>query len=91
MAAVKNGREYLSHVTESLKHRIAQLDESPTQFDLLIAGIDLMEKCLLVIKILISVLVHLFIVFPVVLMHTFDFFLSGLYGFTVFRKGGFLL
>lgn len=28
MAAVKNGREYLSHVTESLKHRIAQLDES---------------------------------------------------------------
>ena len=28
MAAVKNGREYLSHVTETLKHRIAQLDES---------------------------------------------------------------
>ena len=28
MAAVKNGREYLSHVTESLKHRIVQLDES---------------------------------------------------------------
>lgn len=28
MAAVKNGREYLSHVTESLKNRIAQLDES---------------------------------------------------------------
>ena len=28
MAAVKNGREYLSHVTESLKHRITQLDES---------------------------------------------------------------
>ena len=28
MAAVKNGREYLSHVTESLKRRIAQLDES---------------------------------------------------------------
>ena len=40
-----------------------------------------MEKCLLVIKILITVLVHLCIVFPVVLMHTFDFFLSGLYGF----------
>lgn len=28
MAAVKNGREYLSHVTETLKYRIAQLDES---------------------------------------------------------------
>ena len=28
MAAVKNGREYLSHVTESLKHRITQLDDS---------------------------------------------------------------
>lgn len=28
MAAVKNGHEYLSHVTESLKHRIVQLDES---------------------------------------------------------------
>lgn len=28
MAAVKNGREYLSHVTETLKHRISQLDES---------------------------------------------------------------
>ena len=28
MGAVKNGREYLSHVTESLKHRIVQLDES---------------------------------------------------------------
>lgn len=28
MAAVKNGREYLSHVTETLKHRIVQLDES---------------------------------------------------------------
>ena len=28
MAAVKNGREYLSHVTESFKHRIVQLDES---------------------------------------------------------------
>lgn len=28
MAAVKNGREYLSHVTETLKRRIAQLDES---------------------------------------------------------------
>ena len=28
MAAVKNGREDLSHVTESLKHRIVQLDES---------------------------------------------------------------
>lgn len=28
MAAVKNGREYLSHVTETLKHRIAQLDKS---------------------------------------------------------------
>ena len=27
MAAVKNGREYLSHVTETLKHRIAQLDD----------------------------------------------------------------
>ena len=40
-----------------------------------------MEKCLLVIKILISVLVHLCIVFPVVFVHTFDFFLPGLYGF----------
>ena len=28
MAAVKNGREYLSHVTETLRHRIAQLDDS---------------------------------------------------------------
>ena len=39
-----------------------------------------MEKCLLIIKILVSILVHLCIVFPVVLVHTFDFFLSGLYG-----------
>lgn len=28
MAAVKNGREYLAHVTETLKHRITQLDDS---------------------------------------------------------------
>ena len=28
MAAVKNGREYLTHVTETLKHRITQLDDS---------------------------------------------------------------
>ena len=28
MAAVRNGREYLSHVTETLRHRIEQLDAS---------------------------------------------------------------
>ena len=28
MAAVRNGREYLSHVTETLRHRIKQLDAS---------------------------------------------------------------
>ena len=28
MAAVKNGREYLAHVTETLRHRITQLDDS---------------------------------------------------------------
>lgn len=28
MAAVKNGREYLTHVTETLRHRITQLDDS---------------------------------------------------------------
>ena len=28
MAAVKNGREYLTHVTETLSHRITQLDDS---------------------------------------------------------------
>lgn len=28
MAAVKNGREYLEHVTETLRHRITQLDDS---------------------------------------------------------------
>lgn len=27
MAAVKNGREYLTHVTETLRHRITQLDD----------------------------------------------------------------
>ena len=28
MAAVKNGREYLTHVTETLRHRITQLNDS---------------------------------------------------------------
>ena len=28
MAAVKNGREYLAHVTGTLRHRITQLDDS---------------------------------------------------------------
>ena len=28
MAAVKNGREYLAHVTETLRYRITQLDDS---------------------------------------------------------------
>ena len=28
MSAVKNGREYLTHVTETLRHRITQLDDS---------------------------------------------------------------
>ena len=39
-----------------------------------------MEKCLLVIKIFVAILVHFCVVFPVILVHSFDFFLTGLYG-----------
>lgn len=62
------------------KWRIHHFPEPAPQLDLLIACINLMEKCLLVIKVLIAVLIHLCVVFPVVLVHPFDFFLTCFYG-----------
>ena len=47
---------------------------------LLLVGVDLVKKCLLVIEIFVAILVHLCVVFPVILVHSFDFFLTGLYG-----------
>ena len=43
--------------------------------ELLFIGIDLMQKCLLVIKIFISILVHFRVIFPVIFVHSLDFFL----------------
>ena len=44
--------------------------------DLLLVGVDLVKKCLLVIEIFVTILVHLRIVLPVILMHSFDILLS---------------
>ena len=44
--------------------------------DLLLVGVDLVKKCLLVIEIFVAILVHLRIVLPVILMHSFDILLS---------------
>ena len=44
--------------------------------DLLLVGVDLVKKRLLVIEIFVAILVHLRIVLPVILMHSFDILLS---------------
>ena len=80
---IKNLRLFVALITEihsSEEWGIHHFTESAPQFDLLIACIDLMEKRLLIIKIFIAILVHLCVVFPVVLVHPFDFFLTCFYG-----------
>ena len=80
---IKDLRLIVALITEiysSKKWRIHHFPEPAPQLDLLIACINLMEKCLLVIKVLIAVLIHLCVVFPVVLVHPFDFFLTCFYG-----------
>ena len=76
--------KYKIHSSE--KRGIQHFTESFSQMDLLLIGIDLMEQCLLVIKILISVLVHLCIVFPVVFMHSLDVLLAFQNGFADVRN-----
>ena len=78
-ADIKDLRLFLSFkykIHSSEKRGIQHFAESFAQVDLLLVGIDLMKQCLLVIKILISVLVHLCIVFPVVFVHSLDVFLA---------------
>ena len=39
-------------------------------------GIDLIQQCLLIIKIFITVFIHFCIIFPVILMHGLDLFFA---------------
>ena len=58
------------------ERRIQHFPEAAPQKKLLLIRIHLMQQRLLIVVILISVLVHLGIVLPVIIVHIFNFFLS---------------
>ena len=55
---------------------IQHFQQSSPHLHLCLVGIDLCQECLLIIEILITVLIHLRIIFPVILMHAFNFFFT---------------
>ena len=63
-------------INPSKERGIQHFTKSFSQMDLLLVGVDLVKKCLLVIEIFVTILVHLRIVLPVILMHSFDILLS---------------
>ena len=63
-------------IHSSKERGIQHFTKSFSQMDLLLVGVDLVKKCLLVIEIFVTILVHLRIVLPVILMHSFDILLS---------------
>ena len=63
---------YKIHTSE--KRRIKHFKQAALHSLIFLIRIDLRKKRLLIIKILISVLIHLGIVFPIILIHTFDVF-----------------
>ena len=84
---IKLFRFFFSLITKihsSEKRRIQHLLQPVEIHLLLLVCIDLMEQGLLIVKILIAVLVHLRIVFPVILMHPLNIFLSLENGFSHF-------
>ena len=63
-------------IHSSKKRRIHHLLKSLAKKELFFIRIHLTKKCLLVIKIFITVLIHLCIVFPVIFVHILDLFLT---------------
>ena len=76
---IKDLRFVLSFVNEihsSEEWRICHSAKSLFQDQLLFICGNLAEQCLLIIIILITILVHLCIIFPVILMHSLNLFLA---------------
>ena len=55
---------------------IQHFQQSSPHLHLRLVGIDLCQESLLIIEILITVLIHLRVIFPVILMHAFNFFFT---------------
>ena len=63
-------------IHSSKKRRIHHLLKSLAKKELFFIRMHLVKQCLLVIIVLITILVHLCIVFPVIFMHILDFFFT---------------
>ena len=71
----------IDKIYPSEKRRIQHPFQPPSHIQILLICIDLCQKGLAVIKILIAVLVHLRIIFPIIFVHPLDILLHKFYRF----------